>query len=86
MKPQERTKLILCLAKELDDAVTVYEDFKKQNKGNRPFMGYGAQYERNMYGQDVLIRDGLPQSATFTALERKIITLREQLNDLRKEL
>lgn len=86
MKPQEKTKLILCLAKELDDAISAFENAKKQAGGVKPRQGDGSEYEKDGYGYYHRVKEGLRQSATLSAIGRKIIMLREQLNELRKDL
>lgn len=77
MKVLKRTvDLIFEEVNELSVAVEEYENISNSIK-RRAYQGDG--YKCGAY-------DGLPQRATKTAIERKIITIRERLNLLRKKL
>lgn len=53
-------------------------------QGRKPAQGDGAEWKSDGYGFSHLVKEGLPQGATSTAIERKIITIRDRLNELRK--
>lgn len=74
------------IAKETDDlleSIARYEGESERQKGAKPNQGDGAEYRTNEFGT-YLVREGLPQGSTATAIERKIITIRDHLNELRK--
>lgn len=53
-------------------------------QGRKPAQGDGSEWKSDGYGISHCVKEGLPQGATATAIERKIITIRERLNELRK--
>lgn len=57
---------------------------EKKKLGKTPHYGDGSQWKEDGYGVFHCIKPGLPQGATATAIERKIITIRSHLNELRK--
>ena len=75
------------IAKETDDlleSIARYEGESERQMGAKPNQGDGAEYRTDGYGYTHCIREGLPQGSTATAIERKIITIRDHLNELRK--
>ncbi len=80
----QMAKLIQLEVDELLTNVRIYECEKKRQDGRKPAQGDGAEWKMDGYGVCHLAKKGLPQGATATAIDRKIITIREHLNKLRE--
>jgi len=78
--PQSTKDLVNLIALEMKDLIkNTTEHLQVKEKLSyqwKPHQGAGYDPSKGY--------NGLPQSATSVAIERKIITLREHLNDLRK--
>lgn len=83
MNAAEKMKLI---SSEVDDLSGSLDTFlaEKKRKGKQPTQGDGAEYARGDFGATICIKPGLPQGATATAIRRKIVTIRDHLNELGK--
>lgn len=82
MTIKEEIRFIGMLTKDLEDSVLEFDRYckKLQREGmpnNKPCMGYGST---------VYNPQGLTQAGTSCSIERKIIIIRERLNDLRKRV
>lgn len=82
-KPLMKVELISCEVEDLRENVALFEAEKERQKGAKPNQGDGSEYRTNEFGT-YLVKEGLPQGATASAIERKIITIRDHLNELRK--
>lgn len=83
MTIKEKCQLIKAEVNDLVESVNAYDQAAKQ-KGEKPYLGYGAKYIKNGYGTNLCVKEGLQQGSTATAIERKIVTIRNHLNELRK--
>ena len=79
----EYVALIQSEVTDLAHSVSEYETMHK-HLGTKPYYGDGSVWKEDSYGVPHCEREGLSQGSTTTAIERKIITIREHLNDLRK--
>ena len=79
----EYSVLITAETKDLINSLDEYDEMKRLMK-RKPMYGDGAEWKEDAYGTMRCTREGLSQGSTITAIERKIITLREHLNELRK--
>lgn len=83
MTIKEEMQLIEMLTKDLKASVLEFEShaekIRKEGHDWKPFLGHGATKEGAWL-------DGMSSSATSYAIERKIITIREHLNVLRKRI
>lgn len=84
MTAEQMSKLIQLEVDDLASNIHNYESEKKKLDGLRPAQGDGSVYETDAYGTYKCITPGLQQGATVTAIDRKIITIREHLITLRK--
>lgn len=80
---EEYGVLITAETKDLINSLDEYDEMKRLLK-RKPMYGDGAEWKTDSYGVQRCTREGLAQGSTITAIERKIITLREHLNELRK--
>jgi len=79
----EKMKLIICEVTDLSRSMGAYLA-EKDKLGRKPQQGDGAEYREDGYGGTYLHKEGLPQGATATALKRKIVNIRDHLNELGK--
>lgn len=79
----EYSAMIRCEVADLMRSLDEYDEMKRLLK-RKPMYGDGAEWKTDSYGVPHCTREGLSQGSTITAIERKIITLREHLNELRK--
>lgn len=79
----KKAKLISEETEDLLESIALFEAESERQKGAKPNQGDGSEYRTDGYGTHC-VKEGLPQGATATAIERKIITIRERLNALRK--
>ena len=79
-----KAELIVRETEDLMNAIAPFEDWKEKHNGEKPHMGDGAEWKSDGYGVTHCVKDGFPQGSTVTAIERKIITIRDHLNELRK--
>lgn len=86
MDALERIGLIRLLTQELDQTVDVFIAQKEENGGRMPRQNDGIKCIQDGYGVTHVVQEGLRQSETFAAIDRKIVLLREQLNELRRDL
>lgn len=80
----QKAELIAKETHDLMDSIAAYETARRQSGGYKPRQGDGSEWKTDGYGVSHLVKEGLPQGATATAIERKIILLRDRLNELRK--
>lgn len=80
----KKAKLISEETEDLLESIALFEAESERQKGAKPNQGDGSEYRTDGYGFTHCVKEGLPQGATATAIERKIITIREHLNALRK--
>lgn len=78
MTIKEEILFIELLTKDLKASVLEYDRRSKMTSYRKPYQGLGATVD----GED----PGLQQGETSFAIERKIVTLREHLNSLRKRI
>ena len=83
MNAFEYVALIQSEVTDLAHSVNEYEAVQKR-LGTKPHYGDGSVWKEDSYGVPHCEREGLSQGSTVTAIKRKIITIREHLNDLRK--
>lgn len=83
MTIKDEIQLIEMLTKDLKASVLEFEShaerIRKEGHNWKPYLGDGATAEKAWM-------DGMPSSATSYAIQRKIITIRELLNGLRKRI
>ncbi len=79
----DKMNLIQAEIDDLTEAVIRHLDAREKDN-RKPQQGDGAKWETDQYGWRHCVAEGFPQGATATAIERKIITIREHLNVLRK--
>ena len=80
----ENMELLSLEFADLQRSIREYAAAKKKNGGNKPPFGYGAEWKTDGYGTSYQIKEGLRQGSTHTAIERKIVAIRDHLNELRK--
>ena len=80
----EKIKLICGEVADLSGSLDAYLAEKKRQNGRSPTRGDGSEWKTDGYGISPLVKEGLQQGATATAIQRKIITIRDHLNELRK--
>ena len=80
----DKMKIIAAEMIDLQSSVDKYLAAKRENAGNRPTRGDGAEYRTDGYGVTHCVKDGLPQGSTVTAIRRKIVNIRDHLNELGK--
>lgn len=80
----EKMKLICGEVADLFGSLDAYLAEKKRQNGRNPTRGDGSEWKTDGYGVSHLVKEGLPQGATPTAIRRKIITIRDHLNELGK--
>ena len=82
MTIKEEIQLVEMLTKDLKDSVLEFDEhckeLRKQGNNYKPSLGYASSA--------VVPWKGLKQGETSFAIERKIVTIREHLNDLRKRI
>ena len=83
MGVSEYSVLIKAEVADLMNSLDEYDEMKRLLK-RKPTFGDGAEWKMDGYGVSHCTREGLSQGSTVTAIERKIVTIREHLNELRK--
>ncbi len=79
-----KAELIARETEDLMESIAPFEDWKEKHDGEKPHWGDGAEWKTDGYGVPHCVKEGMPQGSTVTAIERKIITIRGHLNELRK--
>lgn len=80
----QKAELIAKETHDLMDSIAAYDTARRQSGGYKPRQGDGSEWKTDGYGISHLVKEGLQQGATATAIQRKIITIRDHLNELRK--
>ena len=80
----QKAELIAKETHDLMDSIAAYDTARRQSGGYKPRQGDGSEWKTDGYGISHLVKEGLRQGATATAIQRKIITIRDHLNELRK--
>lgn len=80
----QKAELIAKETHDLMDSIAAYDTARRQSGGYKPRQGDGSEWKTDGYGISHLVKKGLQQGATATAIQRKIITIRDHLNELRK--
>lgn len=83
---REKVELVSLEMGDLKESIKEYLAEQARQSGGKPHMGDGSEWRNDQWGTPHMVKAGLPQGGTASAIERKILTIREQLNEIRKEI